>query len=352
MSPRVARALHRTGRVALSVTALVGVVCALLTVLALVTGVRPLVFRSGSMGPDVPAGSLGFSRSTDAADLKVGDVVTVTTKTDQKVTHRIVTVTPHDDVATLQLKGDANSIADEDLYQVSSAPKLLFSVPQAGYTVNWLSHAPGSYVLALYVALMLALIARRKDAGTSSGTPAGTPEPTQPLVPTRAYLRPPVFSEGALVTQAEPRGRGPRRALVAGVVVALVAVGLTGFSSSTWATWTDTADVSGSTIASGTWVVAPPAAPVVTSCTRSGNSITLNWTASVDPTNFRITHTNPTTEPLLAGNLRTATTQNANFNNSTGTIWIVAINSAGTSPASNKYAYTGNGSNATCTPVP
>lgn len=329
MGPRAARALHRTGRVALSVTAVVGVVCALLTVLALVTGVRPLVFRSGSMGPDVPAGSLGFSRTTQAAQLKVGDVVTVTTKAGDKVTHRVVNVTYHDDVATVQLKGDANTVADADLYQITSAPRLLFSVPEAGYAVSWLSHAPGSYLLALYVALMLSLVARRKGTGTSTGSAdLGVPTPESP--PTAAQLPQPTPTGGALATPAEPPGRGPRRALVIGVVVAVAAVALAGYSQTTWASWSDAAGVSGSTISSGTWVVAPPAAPVITGCTPANGETgyTLTWTwGPGNPDSFKMTYTNlnpagAVAATPFAGSARTGIS--APFNDRSGTINLVA----------------------------
>ncbi|MCX6395242.1 MAG: signal peptidase I [Propionibacteriales bacterium] len=356
MSPRVARALHRAGRVALSVTAVLGVVCALLTVLALVTGIRPLIFRSGSMGPDVTAGSLGFSRSTDAPDIRIGDVVTVTTKTDQKVTHRVVNVTHHVDTATLQLKGDANTTPDETLYQVTSAPRLLFAVPQAGYAVNWLSHAPGSYLLAGYVALMLVLIARRKDTGGSSGTPSGDRGPAVALTPARGYLRPPILAEGMTVAR-EPRGRGPRRALVAGVVVGLAAVGLTGFAQSTWAYWTDPADVSGTTITSGTWVVAPPVAPVITACAsangESGYTLTWTWSGTGNPDSFKLTYTNlvpsNTTVPpptVFAGTARTGVS--APFNDVAGKINLVAV-TGGVESTAKVASFAGKNNSKTCT---
>lgn len=328
----------RLGQTLLTVTAVIGALGCVLVLLALVTGVRPVVFRSGSMEPAVGTGALGFSRSTDASDLKVGDVVTVTTQAKKSITHRIVAIGPGADSTTLRLKGDDNGAPDEEIYTVTSAPRLLFDLPKAGYVVAWFANAPGSYLLGGYVMLMLMLAFRRR---TDEGGSAGSPETAEVVEPDPAP---------AAQSPVRRNRRGPFAVATAGAIVALAAAVVSGWSQSTWAAWTDTVDSSGTSIATGTWGV--PAAPVVTSCTRSGNSITLNWTAAVNPTNFRIQHTNPTTEPLIAGTLRTATTQNANFNNSTGQIWIVAINGSGTSPQSNRYAYTGNGSNAVCTPVP
>ena len=360
MGPRAARVLHRTGRVALGVTAVVGAVCALLTVIALVTGVRPLIFRSGSMAPEVGVGALGFSRTTDAAAIKVGDVVTVTTKTDQRVTHRVVAVTHHDDVATVQLKGDANKTADEDLYRLTSAPRLLFSVPDAGYAVNWLSHAPGSYVLALYVALMLLLIARRRDVGTPAAPSSGAPEPVS--TPARTYLRPPILTEPALANQqqpeVEPRRRGRHRALVVSTALAVSILALAGFGGSTWASWTDTATVSGSTISTGTFVVAPPVAPVITACAsangQSGYTLSWTWSGTGNPDNFKMTYTNlvpsNTTVPApttFAGSARSGTS--AAFNDVAGKINLVAITGGVESTPVRVASFSGKNNDKVCT---
>ncbi len=61
-------------------------------------------------------------------------------------------------------------------------------------------------------------------------------------------------------------------------------------------------------------------------------------------------HQNPTTEPLLAGTLRTGSTVNANFNGSAGEVWVVAI-TGGLESESNHFRYSGNGSGASCVAV-
>lgn len=327
--------LHRIGRVALAVTAGAGAVCLLLSLAAVVTGERPLVFRSGSMSPGIPTGSLGFARTVSANDIHVGDVVTVHTKGGSRVTHRVVDLTRHGNEATLQLKGDANKVADEALYPVRNAPRLSFSVPRAGYVVAWLSHAPGSYLLALYVALMLALLFRRSaDPGPRS------PAPVEPESAVAA--QPP--ADGPT---AERDRRRPVLAIGIAGALALGLVALAGWGSSTWATWTDTANVSGTTLSTGTFV-APPNAPVVTCGALGKKLVTLTWAAVPGATSYDLYYPNGST---LAGNQTGTSFAFDGTANVIGDFSVKARNGSVVSAMSNSKHYdTGTGSGSgTCT---
>ena len=70
-----------TKRVAREALLWVGGALGALCLLSLVAGwalsMTPLVFSSGSMSPAYDAGALGIARQVDAADLAVGDVVSV-----------------------------------------------------------------------------------------------------------------------------------------------------------------------------------------------------------------------------------------------------------------------------------
>lgn len=70
----------------LTLAALAGVVCLLAAAAALTLHITPLVFRSGSMAPEIPTGSLALARSVPAEELKVGDVVSVTNAHGTRVT--------------------------------------------------------------------------------------------------------------------------------------------------------------------------------------------------------------------------------------------------------------------------
>ncbi len=184
--PIVRASVHGASSVVLRIGAVLGVLCVLVTVLAPVLGVRPLIFQSGSMAPAIPAGSLALARDTDAADIEVGDVVTVPAH-GAYVTHRVIEVTHGPDRATLRLQGDGNKVPDADLYQVSSAPRTFASVPHLGSFVAWFSHAPGVYVLAGWVAVVLGMLRRRPEVSSGTVPPAQrtSQELLGPTVPAR-----------------------------------------------------------------------------------------------------------------------------------------------------------------------
>lgn len=332
---RAQQALHRTGQAALTVTAVLGALALLLTVLALLTGARPLIFRSGSMSPGIPAGSLGFARDVDAPDIRTGDVVTVPMASGDRVTHRVVAVTYHADVATLRLKGDANNAPDEALYRVTQAQRLWFSVPRVGSMVSWLSSAPGSYVLALYVGLMLLLLGRRRPEADGSDRDA---------LPTPATAD--AVEAGDRETEPEsrrPLRRGSTAVLSVGVLAVLGVAVVSGWGQSTWALWTDAATVGTSTIASGSW-----AGPTLT-CTKGNSIVTMNWTAWPGATGY-ILH-------FGVGGSSTATVSSSTlsrvFNTvgQSGTFTVEATTAGGNSPLSNAKAYViGSGvGNTSCT---
>ncbi|WP_183407110.1 signal peptidase I [Nocardioides marmorisolisilvae] len=316
---------------ALSVTAVLGAVALLLTVLALVTGVRPLIFRSGSMSPGIPTGSLGFARGIDAPDIKVGDVVTVKTARGDRVTHRVVDVTYHDDVSTLRLKGDANNAPDDALYRVTHAQRLWFSVPRAGYVVSWLSNAPGSYLLALYVAGMLLLVARRRPEQGGDGPAPVEPE-SEPA---------PLLEEVGDETPPRRPGRGPARIVTAGALLALGVAVVSGWGQSTWALWSDQATVGTSTISSGTW------GPVITACSRNTSSgeITVTWTGVTGATSYNVNISNPSS--TLTNKTSPFTTTTIGKNGAGGTVSITAVTPGG-NLTSVAWFYDGSGANQAC----
>lgn len=174
---------------ALTVGAALGTLCLLVTLVAPLLGVRPLIFLSGSMSPTIPAGSLGLARITDARDLEVGDIVTVPSD-GSMVTHRVVEITHSGDKATLLLKGDGNKVADAQAYEVTSVPRTFLSVPGLGRAVAWFTHPPGIYVLAGWVALALGSARRRRgDPATGPGDGA-VRRPKLVLVLGRLLARP------------------------------------------------------------------------------------------------------------------------------------------------------------------
>lgn len=116
--------------------AVAGVVCLLLAVASFAFGIKPIIFRSGSMSPTIQTGALAISQTVEAKDLAVGDIVTVKTDAGVRVTHRVKDLTFANGKASMVLKGDANKVPDDHVYVVRSADRVLFDVPKAGYVVS------------------------------------------------------------------------------------------------------------------------------------------------------------------------------------------------------------------------
>ncbi|WP_312170785.1 S26 family signal peptidase, partial [Microbacterium sp.] len=63
--------------IALWIAAVAGVVCMVLVILALTANITLIMFRTGSMSPTIPAGSVAVVQRIPASAIEVGDVVTV-----------------------------------------------------------------------------------------------------------------------------------------------------------------------------------------------------------------------------------------------------------------------------------
>ncbi|MCT1478158.1 signal peptidase I [Microbacterium sp. p3-SID336] len=117
--------------VLLWLAAAAGAVCLVLVVLAVTAQITLILFRTGSMSPTIPAGSVAVVQRVPAAQVEVGDVVTVDRPGQLPVTHRVTAVRPGATASErlLTLRGDANTAEDPFPYPVTSVRTVLFSVP-------------------------------------------------------------------------------------------------------------------------------------------------------------------------------------------------------------------------------
>lgn len=163
-TPRGTRA--RVGHRLIDLAALLGALTAIVAVVLPLVGLKPLVVASDSMAPDLDAGSLVLTRSTPAADLEVGDVVTVPVTGvagGGSVTHRVVALERRGGGAVLTLRGDANVSPDAHRVEVTVVPRAELSVPWVGHALAALASPGGAAVLTAYAALVaLLLIPRRR----------------------------------------------------------------------------------------------------------------------------------------------------------------------------------------------
>ncbi|WP_427136782.1 signal peptidase I [Pseudarthrobacter sp. S9] len=131
----------RAGNALLTVAAIGGAVCIVLVLIAFFFHITLIMFKTGSMSPTIPAGSLAIVKQIPASDIRVGDVVTVDRRPALPVTHRVTSVSPAaGDTRTITLRGDANPAEDPAPYVVSNVRIVLFSIPQLAYAVNAVSN--------------------------------------------------------------------------------------------------------------------------------------------------------------------------------------------------------------------
>lgn len=273
---------------ALNIGAIAGLICVLAAVASFLFGVKPLIFRSGSMSPDIPTGALALSKTTPAADLKVGDVVSVENQQGTRITHRVHEIVSSDSTTSvLILKGDANQDADLTPYTVTEADRVFFSVPGLGYAVSWLSSPAAIFLGGALVGGVMVLAfgpgSKRKDDDDSDTNAGGSAPVSDDVVeaPPAAYGHAYDVPTESFRTQ----GFSMRRIMPARALIALGIAGLTAIGASTVGTaaaFTDNA-AGASTIKSAANFYPTPLAPSA-SCGNNGiwgsRSVTITWSSA------------------------------------------------------------------------
>lgn len=287
---------------ALTLGAILGALCLIVTLVLPLLNMRVLVFTSGSMSPTISVGAAALARTVPADELSVGDIVSVEDAEGNRITHRITELRPTSEGTALELTGDANLSPDAEEYVVEEADLVIAHLDGAGYVVDalsspWASFAAGGAAVAL---LALAFGRRRDDerdderggdgrGDDNRGAPSGTDRmravpqvspasparvasrvadrhtvPADPPRTRRAHEPDPV---AATIAADPPRTRRAARAAMtaAGALCLALAVGVAtvGVPSSvvpTEASFTDTAAIAAD--ASTTTVAAPTPANV------------------------------------------------------------------------------------------
>lgn len=129
--PMRSRAGTAVTDVLLWIAAVGGVICIVLVILAMTAQITLIMFRTGSMAPTIPAGSVAVVQRVDADRIALGDIVTVDRPGELPVTHRVTSVSPGASGVerVITMRGDANATDDVAPYTVSSVRVVLFSVP-------------------------------------------------------------------------------------------------------------------------------------------------------------------------------------------------------------------------------
>jgi signal peptidase len=141
------RRLVRRGVRALGTLALVAVtLVAAAFVLAGVAGFQRYVIVGGSMSGTFEVGAVAFDRPVPVADLRVGDIITYQPPPDSGVpnlvSHRIISIRHIGGQTVYHTKGDANPDPDPWRFRLDepTQPRVVFTVPYAGYLFMGLTH--------------------------------------------------------------------------------------------------------------------------------------------------------------------------------------------------------------------
>ncbi|WP_082697892.1 signal peptidase I [Arthrobacter sp. EpRS71] len=118
----------------LNIAAAGGAVCIIAVLGAVLFNISLIMFKTGSMAPAIPAGSLAVVQAIPASDVSVGDVVTVDRPGKLPITHRVQTVQPGEGTTRIiTMKGDANAQDDPEPYVVDQVRVVLWSAPGLAY---------------------------------------------------------------------------------------------------------------------------------------------------------------------------------------------------------------------------
>ena len=134
----------RLGDLLLTLLAIAGSICIILMVLGFFFNVSIMMFRTGSMSPTIDTGSIALVRQIPAAQMNVGDIVTVERGDGLlPVTHRVLDIS-HVDArtgeVTFTMQGDANDTPDPLPYSVTTVREVMFSVPGVAPVVQSLGN--------------------------------------------------------------------------------------------------------------------------------------------------------------------------------------------------------------------
>lgn len=151
----------------MNILAVLGVVCIIAVFCAFAFNITLIMFRTGSMHPTIPAGSLAVVQEVPAETVEVGEIVTIDREPGLlPVTHRVIAVTPGPGGSTIiEMQGDANPNPDPAPYQVRTVRTVLWHVPELAKAVVKLSDPRVMAGITLGAALLVgwAFWPRRED---------------------------------------------------------------------------------------------------------------------------------------------------------------------------------------------
>jgi len=176
------------------------------------SGRHTFIIGGGSMEPAIPLGAAVVVESVPAADLVVGDVVSLRTGPELKriFTHRVTRIITRDDGLWVETKGDANAQVDPSITSTSQViGRVTQTIPYAGFLLALLSVPSGVLLVILLAAFLLAMTWLLETFEVERLGPAPTGDAVGgPAVPRGTATTP----AGSTARAARLRARRARRA--------------------------------------------------------------------------------------------------------------------------------------------
>ena len=113
--------------------------------------------EGGSMEPNIKKGSVIIISPTETENLRVGDVITFTSPSDNEtvVTHRIVKINEGDEI-TFITRGDANNADDNDLLPANNIlGKVHIAIPFIGFLMSFARTKEGLLTLIIIPGVLI-----------------------------------------------------------------------------------------------------------------------------------------------------------------------------------------------------
>lgn len=125
-------------------------------------GLTPYAVLSGSMEPEYPVGSLIYVRDVSPSSVEVGQAITFRQGSGSMVTHQVYEI--DSDQQLFYTQGIANVDSNgEVMHDAAPTPwsslvgEPIVCAPYLGYVNDWITHAPGIYVIVAFVAVIMAV---------------------------------------------------------------------------------------------------------------------------------------------------------------------------------------------------
>ncbi len=141
---------------------------------------RTITVLSGSMRPVIMPGSVVIVVPIPTSEVRVGDVITFMAPVDGSpmVTHRVIQIATTGTHPVIRTKGDANTGPDPWLARMNgdTAWRVRFSIPAAGYGINWLRQ-PAAHKLTVVLTPILLAVALLVGIWRTPGNEAPESDP-------------------------------------------------------------------------------------------------------------------------------------------------------------------------------